>query len=247
IVKIDNTPFENGIAIYPQPIALSCGQICRARNSQEQLDAILKCAETVTRYLAVVTISSFSARDDANVAIPNGLSNFTGNLSFGHFLSVVQGITTVNCSYPLKDALVAAFKGKKGSSESANARLTKLLNLRNQLSHDLRSSSEAKATSIFKEQAPDEDLKVALGALDSIFRLPLFVVEEQRVESKKIIARRLLLIRVSRYFGHLLRRKNATGWAHGKGEPTSIGQARRHLIDLFTQDGQISIEDAVVE
>src|SRR5258708_14921196 len=56
-----------------------------------------------------------------------------------------------------------------------------------------------------------------------------------------------LLIRVSRYFGHLLRRKNATGWAHGKGEPTSIGQARRHLIDLFTQDGQISIEDAVVE
>ena len=193
-MKFDNTPFENGIAIYPQPIALSCGQICRARNSQEQLDAILKCAETVTRYLAVVTISSFSARDDANVAIPNGLSNFTGNLSFGHFLSVVQGITTVNCSYPLKDALVAAFKGKKGSSESANARLTKLLNLRNQLSHDLRSSSEAKATSIFKEQAPHEDLKVALGALDSIFRLPLFVVEEQRVESKKIIARRLLLM-----------------------------------------------------
>src|SRR5258707_11774464 len=53
--------------------------------------------------------------------------------------------------------------------------------------------------------------------------------------------------RVSRYFGHLLRRKNATGWAHSKGEPTSIGQARRHLIDPFTQDGQISIEDAVVE
>src|SRR5258705_7681579 len=55
------------------------------------------------------------------------------------------------------------------------------------------------------------------------------------------------LNRVSRYFGHLLRRKNATGWAHSKGEPTSIGQARRHLIDPFTQDGQISIEDAVVE
>src|SRR5438552_8996565 len=150
-MKIYNTPFENGIVSYPQPIALSCGRIFRARNSQEQLDAILKCAETVTRYLAVVTISSFSARDDANVAIPNGLSNFTGNLSFGHFLNAVQGITTVNCSYPLKDALVAAFKGKKGSSESANARLTRLLNIRNQLSHDLRSSSEANATSIFKE------------------------------------------------------------------------------------------------
>src|SRR5260370_24498600 len=188
-MKVDNKPFENGNAIYQQRIVLSCGQICRARNSQEQLDAILKCAETVTRYLAVVTISSFSARDDANVAIPNGLSNFTGNLSFGHFLSVVQGITTVNCSYPLKDALVAAFKGKKGSSESANARLTKLLNLRNQLSHDLRSSSEAKATSIFKEQAPAEDLKVTWRPLDSIFPLHWFLVKAQRFERRKIIAR----------------------------------------------------------
>ncbi len=92
MVKFDSTPFENGIAIYPQPIALSCGRICRARNSQEQLDAILKCAETVTRYLAAVAISSFSAREDANIAVPKGLSNFAGNLSFGHFLSVVQGI-----------------------------------------------------------------------------------------------------------------------------------------------------------
>jgi hypothetical protein len=95
-VKFDTTPFENGIAIYPQPIALSCGRICRARNSQEQLDAILKCAETVTRYLAVVAISSFSAREDAHMVVPKGLSNFTGNLSFGHFLTAVQGIASLN-------------------------------------------------------------------------------------------------------------------------------------------------------
>src|SRR6266700_805411 len=182
------------MAIYPQPTALSCGRICRARNSQEQLDAILKCAETVTRYLAVVAISSFSTRDDASIAIPRGLSNFTGNLSFGHFLTAVQAIASINTSHPLKDALNAAFKSKEGGSGPADTNLIALLNLRNQLGHDLMSVSEAKATSIFKEQAPDENLKVALGALDSIFRLPLFVVEEQRVESKKIIARRLQLM-----------------------------------------------------
>jgi predicted HTH transcriptional regulator len=190
----DNTPFENVSAIYPQPIALSCGRICRARNSQEQLDALLKCAETITRYLAVVAISSFSAREDANIDVPKGLSNFVGNLSFGHFLSVVQGIADINTSHPLKDALTAAFKSKEGGSGPADASLSKLLKLRNQLGHGLESISEAKATSIFLEHSPNEDLKIALETLDPIFRFPMFVVEEQRVESKKYIARRLLLM-----------------------------------------------------
>src|SRR5207244_5162242 len=119
-MKFDNTPFENGIAIYPQPIALSCGRICRARYSQEQLDAILKCAETVTRYLTAVAISSFSARGDASIAVPKGLSNFTGNLSFGHFLSAVQAIASINTPHPLRDALTTAFKTKKGGSGPAD-------------------------------------------------------------------------------------------------------------------------------
>lgn len=193
-MKFDSAPFENGIAIYPQPIALSCGRICRARNSQEQLDAILKCAETVTRYLAVVAISSFSAREDASIAVPKGLSDFTGSLSFGHFLSAAQAIASINTLHPLKDALTAAFKNKEGGSGLGDTSLIALLNLRNQLGHDLMSISEAKATSIFKEHSPEEALKIALGALDSIFRLPLFVIEEQHLEGGKIIARRLLLM-----------------------------------------------------
>src|SRR5260221_11325489 len=101
MVKFDSTPFENGIAIYPQPIALSCGRICRARHSQEQLDAILKCAETVTRYLAAAAISSFAAREEASIAFPKELSNFTGNLSFGHFLSAVKGRASINAAHPV--------------------------------------------------------------------------------------------------------------------------------------------------
>src|SRR5260370_31167197 len=56
------------------------------------------------------------------------------------------------------------------------------------------SISEAKATSIFQERSPHEDLKIALEALASILRLPLFVIEEQHREGRKIIARRLLLM-----------------------------------------------------
>src|SRR6266852_6278997 len=54
-------------------------------------------------------------------------------------------------------------------------------------------------------------------------------------------------IRDSRYFGPCLRNKNATRGTDGKGEPTSIGQARRRLVDPFTQDGQIAIERAIIE
>jgi len=155
-VKFDNTPFENCIAIYPQPIAMSCVRICRAGNSYERLDAILKCAETVTRYLAAAAICSFSAREDLGIAVPKGLSDFTGNLSFGHFLTAVQAIASINTSHPLKEALTAAFKRKEGGSEPADTSLITLLKLRNQLGHGLMSISEAKATSIFKEQSPDE-------------------------------------------------------------------------------------------
>ena len=117
-----------------------------------------------------------------------------GNLSFGHFLTAVQGIASINTPHPLKDILTTAFQSKEGGSGPADTSLIALLNLRNQLGHDLMSISEAKATSIFKEHSPEEALKIALRALDSIFRLPLFVVEEQHLEGKKIIARRLLLM-----------------------------------------------------
>jgi hypothetical protein len=56
-----------------------------------------------------------------------------------------------------------------------------------------------------------------------------------------------LMSRVSRYFGLLLRSKNATGRANGKEESASIRQVRRRLVDPFTQDGQVSIERTIVE
>jgi len=194
-MTFNKTPFEQGSYLYPQPIALSCSRICRAKTPQERLDAILKCAEVLTRYLAAAAISSFAARIDPTYPAPKGLEAFAGNLSFGSFLSAVQLIAAVDCEHPLGGSLKAAFKGKDGTPALADKCLTALLNLRNELGHDLMSLTEAKATILFSaEESPDTALITALEALNQILRLPLFLVEEQRLKAGKIIARQLVFM-----------------------------------------------------
>ena len=117
-----------------------------------------------------------------------------GNLSFGHFLSAVQGIAAAGCTHPLRIELETGFKGKDGSPGPADAALVALLSLRNQLGHDLNNISEARAAAIFNDSQPDAALRSALESLDPLLRLPLFLVEEQRLVSKRPVARRLLLM-----------------------------------------------------
>src|SRR6266568_7388977 len=52
-------------------------------------------------------------------------------------------------------------------------------------------------------------------------------------------------IRESRYFGSLLRSKNATRGLGGKGEPTPIWETRRYLGHPFTEDDQVAIAGRV--
>lgn len=193
-MKPDTSFFERGAAIYPQPIALSCGRICRAKTPQERLDAILRGAEVLTRYLAALAVASFAAREDAAIVAPAALGAMQGNLSFGHFLSAVQAIAAAGCAHPLRAGLEDGFKGKDGSPGPVDAALVALLNLRNQLGHDLNNISEARAAAIFNNSQPDTALRSALESLDPLLRLPLFLVEEQRLVSKKPVARRLLLM-----------------------------------------------------
>ncbi len=193
-MKPDNTFFERGAALYPQPIALGCGRVCRAKTSQERLDAILRCAEVLTRYLAALAIASFAAREDQAVPAPAALGELKGNLSFGHFLSAVQGVTAAGCAHPLRTALDASFKGKDGVPGPADSALVALLNLRNHLGHDLNNISEARAVAIFNDKQPDVTIRSALESLDPLLRLPLFLVEEQRPVNKRPVAHRLLLM-----------------------------------------------------
>jgi hypothetical protein len=64
--------FECGMFVFPQPVAIACRRICRAGTAQERLEAVLKCAEVVTRYLAAVSLEE--AGRVADRLITNGLA-----------------------------------------------------------------------------------------------------------------------------------------------------------------------------
>ena len=54
--------FTTGTWVYPHPIALSCARIIRSRSEETLVDALLKGAEILTRYLAAVSLASYSVR-----------------------------------------------------------------------------------------------------------------------------------------------------------------------------------------
>ena len=49
--------------IYPQPVAIACGRVIRARSQAERLDACLRAGEVLARYVSAVALSSFAARE----------------------------------------------------------------------------------------------------------------------------------------------------------------------------------------
>jgi hypothetical protein len=193
-MSILDEPFELGARIYPQPVAVSCGRIVRARSPRERLDAILKCSETLTRYLATVGLSSFAARVDPAVPPPASFAQFTGPLSFGHFLTLAEVTAKTGAEHPLRAALVAVFPTKEKKPPATDPSLVRLLQLRNAEGHDLMHLSDAKVAAIFDQQQPDAALSEALRLAGAVLSHPLFLVEQQRVVKKQIIARRLLLM-----------------------------------------------------
>lgn len=190
--------FRRGSWIYPHPVAVACGGIIRSRSPEILLDGVLKGAEVLARYLAAVAVASYAAREDDPDKAPFGANRLSGSLAFGDFLGVVQQLTKVGVDHPLKGYLASGFaakgKGKTAERGVSDLSLITLLELRNRLGHDLAGVSRARATNILKEECPHKLLRDALAGVDRLLSLPLFVVEEQRIDEGKIIARRLLLM-----------------------------------------------------
>src|SRR5689334_15215825 len=94
---------ENRVAaVFPQPIALAVGRISRARSTTEQLDAVIRAAEVATRYCAALALSSAAARANPEEALPGDLRDgFAGDLSFGHFMTLAERLTTLAAEHPL--------------------------------------------------------------------------------------------------------------------------------------------------
>ena len=187
-----SSAFRRASLIYPQPVAIACGRVLRARSHSERLDACLRAAEVLTRYIAATALSSFAAREGGDGL---NISVLDGNLAFGHFLSTTQQVANIEVPHPLGAYLSAGFKPKKGQLTGVTySALEALLHLRNELGHQLQTINSPKAQALLEERKPDAQLAQALKGVDGLLMLPLFVVEDQQLVQRVIRARRLLLM-----------------------------------------------------
>jgi hypothetical protein len=179
--------------VYPQPIAIAAGQVLRSRSPQERVDACLKAGEVMARYVAALALTAFRARDadDNNEPL---IEPFSGPLSFGRFLGIIQKVAGFQCDHPLASYLSPFRKKRRGDPGVADAGLVALLELRNSLGHDLARLSEARAKSILTEHDPESRLVQVLDSLEGLLSCPLFLIEDQRLERGQILARRLWLM-----------------------------------------------------
>lgn len=187
--------FERASRIYPQPIALSCGRVVRARVPQDRLVNIVKCAEVLTRYLSALALASFAAREDRDASLSSSLrSQLSGAISWGTFLESVQFAAGTSCEHPLKGMLAKGFKRKGENRGEADQALTDTLVLRNLTSHTLQGVTAPEAEALLEDAQPERQLLLALNAVFPVLSLPLFLFEEQQMKAKQLVARRLLLM-----------------------------------------------------
>lgn len=186
---------RRGSVIYPMPVAIACGRVLRARTTSERVNACIKAAEVLTRYLAAVAVASYASRGDEGEA---KLSELSGNLPFGRFLRTVQEIASTNVNHPVAPLLAQGFKATKQNKHTVpgktDAALIALLELRNGDGHDLRNLDEAKAFSIEVTIDPVSLLLDALDGVEALLSKPLFVVERQEWTREALVVSRLLLM-----------------------------------------------------
>ncbi len=192
----NKSKLEEFSTVLPQPIAIAVSQILRARSNQEEIDSCLKAGEVTTRYMAILCMASFRARKNS-VPEHDGLLSLDSNLSWGHFLEIIQRVSPIKEDHPLNRHL-SPFRPNRRNVKSglgeAEEPLSSLLNLRNELGHNLASLSDAKATIIKRDRDPLPTLVKALDSLKAILSFPLLLLEEQRLEGGQIVARALWLM-----------------------------------------------------
>lgn len=196
IIKENAQKLEEFASIAVQPIAIAVSKLLRARSDQEIIDASLKAGEVITRYLAILSLASYRARKCSDTVGATAFALY-GNLSWGHFLKVVQKITSLNVEHPINihmAAFRAAKKGKISVKFNADQGLSNLLQLRNELGHNLTSMSNAAGSILLKEKNPVNTLVQVLESARHLITMPLLLIEEQLLEKGKIRARVLWLM-----------------------------------------------------
>lgn len=188
---------ETGRDVYPQPIASACGQVLRARTHEHLLEAALKAAEVLARYLGALALTSYACRQTDPPSVPFEADRFHKPLAFGDFLELTQSIAISQCDHPLRQQFEAMDSRNKKPAKverTASASLGKLLECRNARGHDLTGINSAQALSFLRNNQVLETFLKALDSAECVLGLPLFLIEEQHKTKGKVMARILLLM-----------------------------------------------------
>lgn len=189
---------RRGASVFPQPIAAACGHVLRARSEESLVDAVIKAAEVLARYLAAIGLASWAAREVDAEASPYNAQDLLGGLSFGVFVQVAEQLAGASVDHPLKQLLASSLVGKaKAQTQGKGAtkiELSRLLELRNKLGHDISSLTRARAIAVLRDDRPVDHLVAALEGAHELLDLPLFVLEDQQLSKGQIRGRRLVLM-----------------------------------------------------
>ena len=186
---IDPWPLLRSSRVHPFPVAVAAGRVLRAPTPSALVDACLKAAELLTRYVAGCGVASWASREDGAVRL--GL-RLEGDLAFGAFLGAAQQLARQS-GHPLQPYLTPCRPSKRGPGK-AEAPLIALVELRNELGHDLMALTDARAQGVLNDRKPVSALLEALHALEGLLALPLFVAEDCQWSKGGFELRRLLLM-----------------------------------------------------
>ena len=173
----------------PQPVALALGRVVRALGDAETVDACVKAAEVVARYVAVAALASAASTRDPDEK-PLDVDGFDGNLSFGVFETAARASAAVRWSHPLREQLRLCLRAaKKKSKGVAGQRLQAFVELRNTLGHAITPVDESRARALIEEHDPVGGLLELVDGLAPVLECPLLVVLGQAHRRGRCTAR----------------------------------------------------------
>jgi hypothetical protein len=181
------------LSTTPQPIALSLGRVARGSSRPEKLEACLKAAEMLARYLAVISLASAAATKPSDRDLPV-VEGFDGNLAFGAFETAIRQAIAVSWEHPLREQLRAAMRSTKKRQAVTGVRLVRFIQLRNELGHAITHVDELRAGSLFEQYDPIGMLIECIEDLWPVLQCPPLMVVRQETRRYRITAQVLFFV-----------------------------------------------------
>lgn len=181
------------LSTSPQPIALALGRVVRSTGRPERLEACLKAAEVLTRYLAATSLASAASTRPADETAPP-VEGFDGNLSFGTFEAAARQGLGVAWDHPLRASFRTAMRSTKKVAAIAGPQIEKFVQLRNELGHAITHVDEPRANVLFQEHDPIGGLIDCLDALAAVLSCPPLTVLRQEHRRGRLTAQLLFFV-----------------------------------------------------